>query len=158
MDQLLKACPSRWLNMYVEFYLKTVQRLLECPQPEMQIRATESFLYFSAKEEDVPAYHRRYDFFISKFAQMCHSETNDTDITTRIRVSGLKGIGGVVKKIVNDELAENIWNQHHMDKIIPSLLYNIQIGDYRSTGRSQTPVLGELQDPDGAVLPLKIAE
>ena len=28
------------------------------------VRASESFLYFAQKEEDVPAYHRRYDFFI----------------------------------------------------------------------------------------------
>ena len=35
MDQLLKACPSQWLNLYIEFYLKTVQRLLESPEPEM---------------------------------------------------------------------------------------------------------------------------
>ena len=38
MDQLLKACPSQWLNLYIEYYLKTVQRLLESPEPEMQTR------------------------------------------------------------------------------------------------------------------------
>ena len=43
----------------------------------------------------------------------------------------VQGIGGVVRKTVNEELAENIWNQQHMDKIIPSLLYNIQIADYK---------------------------
>ena len=69
MDQLLKACPSQWLNMYVEFYLKIVQKLLENPNSEMQIRAAASFLNFAAKDEDVPAYHRRYDFFIIKFSQ-----------------------------------------------------------------------------------------
>ena len=36
-----------------------------------------------------------------------------------------------MRKTVNEELAENIWNQQHMDKIIPSLLYNIQIADYK---------------------------
>ena len=36
-----------------------------------------------------------------------------------------------MRKIVNEDLAENIWDQRHMDKIIPSLLYNIQIGDYK---------------------------
>jgi len=158
MDQLLKACPSQWLNMYVEFYLKTVRGLLENPAPEMQVRGSESFLYFAQKEEDVPAYHRQYDFFIDKFSQMCHSETNDPGITTNIRVSGLKGIGGVVKKIVNEELAENIWHQGHMDKIIPSLLYNIQIGDYKAgQGRSQTPDLGTMSEQEPAS-PLRIAE
>jgi hypothetical protein len=37
----------------------------------------------------------------------------------------------VVRKIVNEDLAENIWHSQHMDKIIPSLLYNIQIEDYK---------------------------
>ena len=40
-----------------------------------------------------------------------------------------------MRKIVNEDLAENIWDQRHMDKIIPSLLYNIQIGDYKVTFR-----------------------
>ena len=74
---------------------------------------------------------RRYDFFIEKFSQMSHYETNDPELTTQIRISGLQGIGGVVRKTVNEDLAENIWSQTHMDKIIPSLLYNIQIGDYK---------------------------
>ncbi len=37
----------------------------------------------------------------------------------------------MVRKIVNEDLAENIWHSQHMDKIIPSLLYNIQIEDYK---------------------------
>ena len=106
--------------------------------------------------QDVPAYHIRYDFFISKFCQMCHSETNLPAVTTKIRVSGLQGIEGVVRKIENEELAENIWAQTHMDKIVPSLLYNIQIGDYKKAaqGRSQTPDLGDEDHKS----PLQIAE
>ena len=155
MDQLLMTCNSQHLNLYVESYLKTVQKLLESPAPEMQIRASESFLQFAQKEEDVPAYHRRYDFFISKFSQMCHYETNDPAITTKIRVSGLQGIGGVVKKIENEDLAENIWSSTHMDKIIPSLLYNIQIGDYRAGQGRHTP---EVTIGDTVKSPLQIAE
>lgn len=33
---------------------------------------------------------------------------------------------GVVRKTVSDDLVENIWEPVHMDKIIPSLLYNMQ--------------------------------
>jgi len=158
MDGLLMACHSQHLNLYVESYLKTVQKLLESPEPNMQVRASESFLQFAQKEEDVPAYHRRYDFFISRFSQMCHFETNDPEVTTKIRVSGLQGIGGVVRKIENEDLAENIWSPTHMDKIIPSLLYNIQIGDYKAgQGRSQTPDLSNLGDQD-CKSPLQIAE
>jgi len=158
MDQLLKACPSQWLNMYVEFYLKIVEKLLENPNAHMQIRASKSFLEFAAKDEDVPAYHRRYDFFIKKFSQMCMSENNDEEMTTKIRVSGLTGIGGVVKKTVSENLAENIWNHKHMEHIIPSLLYNIQIRDFKAgQGRSQTPDLGTMSDQESQS-PLKIAE
>merc|ERR1711911_339431 len=103
------GCQSQHLNLYVESYLKTVQKLLESPEPDMQVRGSDSFLQFAQKEQDVPAYHIRYDFFISKFCQMCHSETNLPNVTTKIRVSGLQGIEGVVRKIENEELAKNIW-------------------------------------------------
>ena len=77
-------------------------------------------------------------------------------MTTKIRISGLQGIGGVVRKIENEDLAENIWAPTHMDKIIPSLLYNIQIGDYKKAGqgRSQTPDIGD----EDCKSPLQIAE
>ena len=31
------------------------------------------FVKFANIEEDTPSYHRRYDFFVSKFSAMCHS-------------------------------------------------------------------------------------
>ena len=40
MDQLLRNCQSQHLNLYVESYLKTVQKLLECPEPDMQVNTT----------------------------------------------------------------------------------------------------------------------
>ena len=119
------------------------------------MRGSQSFIKFAQKEQDLPAYHIRYDFFISKFCQMCHFETNLPSVTTSIRVSGLQGIGGVVRKIENENLAGNIWDPTHMDKIIPSLLYNIQIGDYKvGHSRSQTPDL----DDGNCRSPLQIAE
>ena len=44
---------------------------------------------------------------------------------SRIRTAGLRGIQGVVRKTVSDELQVNIWEPIHMDKIVPSLLYNM---------------------------------
>ena len=38
MDQLLRNCQSQHLNLYVESYLKTVQKLLECTEPDMQVK------------------------------------------------------------------------------------------------------------------------
>jgi len=42
MDKLLVACHSQSLNLFVESFLKMVQKLLECSDPEMQCLATVS--------------------------------------------------------------------------------------------------------------------
>uniref|UniRef100_A0A8C7ALE8 EFR3 homolog A n=1 Tax=Neovison vison TaxID=452646 RepID=A0A8C7ALE8_NEOVI len=85
-----------------------------------------SFVKFANIEEDTPSYHRRYDFFVSRFSAMCHSCHSDPEIRTEIRIAGIRGIQGVVRKTVNDELRATIWEPQHMDKIVPSLLFNMQ--------------------------------
>ncbi|XP_070195373.1 protein EFR3 homolog B-like [Littorina saxatilis] len=133
LDQLLVSCHAHSLNLFVESYLKMVQKLLECQEPDLQITATNSFVKFSNIEEDAPSYHRRYDFFVSKFSSMCHSgEQFGKEMKQKIRGAGLRGIQGVVRKTISDELQVNIWEQVHMDKIVPSLLFNMQ--DTKSTG------------------------
>ncbi|ENN74642.1 hypothetical protein D910_09626 [Dendroctonus ponderosae] len=125
MDQLLLACHAPTLNLFVESFLKMVQKLLESTEPDLQILATQSFVKFANIEEDTPSYHRRYDFFVSKFSAMCHS--GDTkDVRDKIRTAGIKGLQAVVRKTVSDDLVENIWEPVHMDKIVPSLLFNMQ--------------------------------
>lgn len=42
MDQLLLACHAQTLNLFVESFLKMVQKLLESTEPELQILATQS--------------------------------------------------------------------------------------------------------------------
>lgn len=42
LDQLLKSCHAQSLNLFVESFLKMVQKLLECEEPELQILATSS--------------------------------------------------------------------------------------------------------------------
>lgn len=42
LDQLLLACHAQTLNLFVESFLKMVQKLLECPEPDLQILATQS--------------------------------------------------------------------------------------------------------------------
>jgi hypothetical protein len=131
IDQLLQsACHVRTLNLFVESFLKTIQKLLESPDPDLQILASASFLRFSKIEEETPSYHRSYDFFISRFTQMCLSSHSDVEGTRkRLRISGLEGLLGVIRKTVNEDLAENIWEAKHMDKIIASLLFNLDIND-----------------------------
>ncbi|XP_069676587.1 protein EFR3 homolog cmp44E isoform X1 [Periplaneta americana] len=130
MDQLLVACHAQTLNLFVESFLKMVQKLLESTDPQLQILATQSFVRFANIEEDTPSYHRRYDFFVSKFSSMCHSNHNEPDLRDKIRLAGIKGLQGVVRKTVCDDLVENIWEAVHMDKIVPSLLYNMQNSRY----------------------------
>ncbi|GJQ76302.1 putative protein EFR3 homolog [Trypoxylus dichotomus] len=124
MDQLLLACHSQQLNLFVESFLKMVQKLLESTEPQLQILATQSFVKFANIEEDTPSYHRRYDFFVSKFSAMCHS----------------------------DDLVENIWEPVHMDKIVPSLLFNMQESTFHTNESGEEMPVPEEQANDPPML------
>ncbi|KAL8181495.1 UNVERIFIED_CONTAM: membrane anchoring protein efr3a [Gekko kuhli] len=126
LDQLLMACHSQSIKPFVESFLHMVAKLLESGEPKLQVLGTNSFVKFANIEEDTPSYHRRYDFFVSRFSAMCHSCHDDPEIQNEIRIAGIRGIQGVVRKTVNDELRATIWEPQHMDKIVPSLLYNMQ--------------------------------
>nr|XP_033795822.1 protein EFR3 homolog B isoform X4 [Geotrypetes seraphini] len=139
LDQLLMACHSQSINLFVESFLKMVAKLLESEKPDLQILGTNSFVKFANIEEDTPSYHRSYDFFVSRFSEMCHSSHDDPEIRTRIRMAGIRGLQGVVRKTVNDELQANIWEPQHMDKIVPSLLYNLQHTE-EAESRSPSPL------------------
>uniref|UniRef100_A0A8C2CPE7 EFR3 homolog A (S. cerevisiae) n=1 Tax=Cyprinus carpio TaxID=7962 RepID=A0A8C2CPE7_CYPCA len=95
------------------------------------------FVKFANIEEDTPSYHRRYDFFVSQFSAMCHSTHEDPETCSRIRVAGIKGLQGVVRKTVNDELQAIIWEPQHMDKLIPSMLFNMQDNEDSERGREE---------------------
>uniref|UniRef100_A0A670ZE32 Protein EFR3 homolog A n=1 Tax=Pseudonaja textilis TaxID=8673 RepID=A0A670ZE32_PSETE len=126
LDQLLMACHSQSIKPFVESFLHMVAKLLESGDPQLQVLGTNSFVKFANIEEDTPSYHRRYDFFVSRFSAMCHSCHDDPEIRNEIRIAGIRGIQGVVRKTVNDELRATIWEPQHMDKIVPSLLFNMQ--------------------------------
>ncbi|KAK9873939.1 hypothetical protein WA026_002292 [Henosepilachna vigintioctopunctata] len=146
MDQLLLACHAPTLNLFVESFLKMVQKLLESTEPELQILATQSFVKFANIEEDTPSYHRRYDFFVSKFSAMCHSG-EEGDKKNNIRVAGIKGLQAVVRKTVSDELVENIWESVHMDKIVPSLLFNMQDSGFHSNEKPNEDIVEDENEP-----------
>ncbi|XP_077566890.1 protein EFR3 homolog B [Stigmatopora nigra] len=139
LDQLLMACHCQSINLFVESFLKMVRKLLESDKPSLQILGTNSFVKFANIEEDTASYHRSYDFFVSRFSEMCHSGYEDPDIRTKIRMAGIRGLQGVVRKTVNDELQANIWDPQHMDKIVPSLLFNLQTRE-RAESRSPSPL------------------
>ncbi|XP_041831935.1 protein EFR3 homolog B isoform X3 [Melanotaenia boesemani] len=150
LDQLLMACHCQSINLFVESFLKMVRKLLESDKPSLQILGTNSFVKFANIEEDTPSYHRSYDFFVSRFSEMCHSSYEDPDIRTKIRMAGIKGLQGVVRKTVNDELQANIWDPQHMDKIVPSLLFNLQSGE-RSESRSPSPLQASEKEKESPV-------
>ncbi|KAK6622564.1 hypothetical protein RUM44_002376 [Polyplax serrata] len=147
MDQLLLACHAQTLNLFVESFLRMVQKLLESTEPQLQVMATQSFVRFANIEEDTPSYHRRYDFFVSKFASMCHHNDDNIEIRDSIRLAGIKGLQGVVRKTVSDDLAENIWESVHMDKIVPSLLYNMQNSRYLENNLNRSGDTNENDTP-----------
>uniref|UniRef100_A0A674B412 EFR3 homolog B n=1 Tax=Salmo trutta TaxID=8032 RepID=A0A674B412_SALTR len=138
LDQLLMACHCQSINLFVESFLKMVRKLLEADKPNLQILGTNSFVKFANIEEDTASYHRSYDFFVSRFSEMCHSSYEDPDIRTKIRMAGINGLQGVVRKTVNDDLQSNIWDPQHMDKIVPSLLFNLQSGE-EERGEKESP-------------------
>ncbi|XP_036811116.1 protein EFR3 homolog B-like isoform X1 [Oncorhynchus mykiss] len=139
LDQLLMACHCQSINLFVESFLTMVRKLLEADKPNLQILGTNSFVKFANIEEDTASYHRSYDFFVSRFSEMCHSSYEDPDVRTKIRMAGIRGLQGVVRKTVRDELQANIWERQHMDKIVPSLLFNLQ--DPTDSGRSSPDIL-----------------
>ncbi|XP_057713851.1 protein EFR3 homolog A isoform X4 [Corythoichthys intestinalis] len=158
LDQLLMACHSQSIKPFVESFLHMVAKLLESREPDLQVLGTNSFVKFANIEEDTPSYHRRYDFFVSQFSAMCHSTHEDPDTRSRIRVAGIKGLQGVVRKTVNDELQAIIWEPQHMDKLIPSMLFNMQDADdldRNGAGHPSTPCVSV---QDGEENPSTLAE
>ncbi|XP_062506778.1 protein EFR3 homolog B-like [Corticium candelabrum] len=154
LDELLITCRDTTLNLYVESFLRIVLLLLEADNSDLQMRAVQSFVQFSDIEETTPSYHRRYDFFVSRFSEMCYNNNSNVEMRTKLRMAGLRGLHGVVKKTVSDDLQVNIWQPIHMDKIAPALVFNMFDGvdlsqrDTSSVEKLQSEVLDDSQ-PSG---------
>ena len=129
MEQLLSACHAPDINLFVASFLKMVQALLESSETVLQIRGSDSFVIFANIEEDTPSYHRQYDFFVSKFSEMCYRDGESTEENKAIKMAGLRGLQGIFRKTVSDDLQVNIWDKAFMGKIIPSLLHVMELGD-----------------------------
>lgn len=156
MDRLLTTSNAQSLNLFVESFLRVVQQLVESQELSMQLLGTQSFVKFASIEEDTPSYHRRYDFFVSKFASMSHNSDREIDKRRKLRVAGLNGLKGVIRKTVSDDLQANIWDETHMDKIVPSLLYNMQSQDLDDNQRD-VQQLNEQQQLTWKLYPHSIA-
>lgn len=153
LDQLLLACHAPNLNLFVESFLKMVQKLLESSEADLQVLGSTSFVKFANIEEDTPSYHRRYDFFVSKFSAMCWFSSGSEEDCFKIRLAGLKGLQGVVRKTVSDDLQANIMDDTHMSKIIPSLLFVME-----ENGIARLPSNQDIQSPNTEEDPASLAE
>ena len=129
MEQLLSACHAPDINLFVASFLKMVQALLESSETVLQIRGSDSFVTFANIEEDTPSYHRQYDFFVSKFSEMCYRDGESTEENKAIRMAGLRGLQGIFRKTVSDDLQVNIWDRAFMGMIMPSLLHVMELDD-----------------------------
>uniref|UniRef100_A0A7M4E395 EFR3 homolog B n=1 Tax=Crocodylus porosus TaxID=8502 RepID=A0A7M4E395_CROPO len=136
------------------FYALSAPEKLDRIGAYLSERLIRDFVKFANIEEDTPSYHRSYDFFVSRFSEMCHSSHDDPEIRTKIRMSGIKGLQGVVRKTVNDELQANIWDPQHMDKIVPSLLFNLQHAE-EAESRSPSPLQATEKEKES---PAELAE
>uniref|UniRef100_A0AAV2L737 IQ motif containing B1 n=1 Tax=Knipowitschia caucasica TaxID=637954 RepID=A0AAV2L737_KNICA len=132
LEQLLSACHSQSINLLVESFLRTLRLLLESERAQLHELATGAFVAFANIQEDSPSYHRSYDFFVSRFSQMCLCENEDQETQDRIRVSGIRGLQGVVRKTVDNEFHINIWEPQHMEQILPALMVNLQTENIHS--------------------------
>ena len=130
MEQLLSACHAPDINLFVASFLKMVQALLESCESVLQIRGSDSFVIFANIEEDTPSYHREYDFFVAKFSEMCYRDGDSTEENKKIKMAGLRGLQGIFRKTVSDDLQVNIWDKAFMGKIIPSLLHVLEHSDW----------------------------
>ena len=153
LDQLLLACHAPNLNLFVESFLKMVQKLLESSEADLQVLGSTSFVKFANIEEDTPSYHRRYDFFVSKFSSMCWFSSGNEEDCFKIRLAGLKGLQGVVRKTVSDDLQANIMDDTHMSKIIPSLLFVME-----ENGKARLSSNQDMQSPNTEEDPASLAE
>lgn len=79
---------------------------------------------------------------------MCHGNHDNIELRDSIRMAGIRGLQGVIRKTVSDDLVENIWEKQHMEKIVPSLLFNMQASPSPTSSTEEAtpstpPVLAE---------------
>ncbi|NXW48169.1 EFR3A protein, partial [Nyctiprogne leucopyga] len=128
LDQLLMACHSQSIKPFVESFLHMVAKLLESGEPKLQVLGTNSFVKFANIEEDTPSYHRRYDFFVSRFSAMCHSCDHDPEIQKEWWGWGLQSVHHLGRDTLYSPLHSNAGAQSVRSKINVFLSYFSRIG------------------------------
>ena len=60
---------------------------------------------------------------------MCFGRVDNEEVQRRVRIAGMRGLQGVVKKTYSDGIQVNVWQKEHMEKIVPSYLFNMDVSD-----------------------------
>nr|CAH8871936.1 unnamed protein product [Trichobilharzia regenti] len=123
IDKLIQVCHGHRLVLAFSF-LKMIQLLLETNRIDLQIMASKSFVEFSKIDDDAPNYHKECNEILDHFASMAHSSLSNLKERNAVRMAGIHGIQGVVRKMVSDQLLLEV-HESNMDKIIPPLLFNM---------------------------------
>ncbi|XP_014783367.1 protein EFR3 homolog A [Octopus bimaculoides] len=125
MYELLLASSVHGLHLLTPNYLNVIKKLLDNNCIDLQVLATDYFIKFTFIDEDTHAYYDWYDVFVLRFKDMCYCKSATGLTKYRIRITGLRGIQGIIRKAINDEQELNIWQSEKIQKIISSLLYNM---------------------------------
>ncbi|VDL99723.1 unnamed protein product [Schistocephalus solidus] len=112
MSALVNACYAVKLNLFDSSFLKMVQLLLESKLPELQLLGTKSVFVLS----DVHRFSSLRFLRLKKIFAACHIPTCLT-----VRVAGIQGLQGVVRKTARDQLRMNVLQSASMDQIIPDI-------------------------------------
>ncbi|KAK4474488.1 hypothetical protein MN116_001638 [Schistosoma mekongi] len=123
IDKLIQVCHGHRLVLAISF-LKMIQLLLETNRTDLQIMASKSFVEFSKIDDDSPNYHKECNEILDHFAAMAHASLPNPKDRNAVRVAGIQGIQGVVRKLVSDQLILEV-HESNMDKIVPALLFNM---------------------------------
>ncbi|CAF2697079.1 unnamed protein product [Rotaria sp. Silwood2] len=139
MDDTMKSCYQQ-LNTFVDDYLETLRLVLnEGNDLELIEHVVASFESFCEIREEAPNYQRNYQFFVSRFTQLCYN--NDEANRKKFRCLGLRGHHALFRKTANDELQNDAWK--HMDQIVPSIIFNMdkggQLRSQQSTSTTVSP-------------------
>ena len=148
LDEILLSFspPSqrRSLNLFIDSFLAILKKLMTCEVLDLQIEAVNSFIKFADTiDEDTQWQRMNYDFFLNKFISMCFDSSLDPKVCNRTRMAGLAALLGVMRNATTDDLKMNIWDEKYMDKIVLSLIYNMQQSSAATDdreGRGAAPV------------------
>ncbi|GAB1605205.1 protein EFR3 homolog A-like [Argonauta hians] len=123
---LFIALKSQGFPLYANSYLGIIKKLIDHNNIDLQVLATDYFISFTQLDEESDQYYAWYDVFIICFKNMCYCKSTAALTRYRIRVTGLRGIQGIVHKAVTHDQELNFFHSDKIQKIISSLLYNLE--------------------------------